>query len=88
MVFKCLSDDAPDYLKDLIKIDNSGRGGLRSDAKGTKLKVPRTARKTFAARAFSVAGPTWWNGMSLSVKNYTSVESFKRHLKTLLFDKF
>ena len=88
IVFKCLRGDAPDYLKDLLQIDTNRRAGLRSASEGTKLLVPRTKRKTFAARAFSVMGPTWWNELPLHVKDSPNVDCFKRNLKTFLFDKF
>jgi len=88
IVFKCLRGDAPDYLKDLLQIDTNRRAGLRSASEGTKLLVPRTKRKTFAARAFSVMGPTWWNELPLHVKDFPNVDCFKCNLKTFLFDKF
>ena len=48
--------------------------------------VPRTSRIKFGNRAFSVAGPTVWNSLPESVRSAESLASFKRKLKTYLFN--
>ena len=55
MVCNCLKGDVPIYLKKLLKI-NVGYGNLRSNAP-MKLTIPYVKNKTFAYKAFSVAGP-------------------------------
>ena len=42
-------------------------------------------RKTFAQRSFCVAAPTQWNGLSLNIKQASTVDQFKSLLKTHLF---
>ncbi|KAK2173811.1 hypothetical protein NP493_848g02043 [Ridgeia piscesae] len=37
-------------------------------------------------RAFSVAAPTVWNTLPASVKSEGNIVSFRRHLKTYLFN--
>ena len=87
MVYKCLSGDAPDYLKDLLKEYTTTRQGLQSEQSYKRLVVPRTVRKTFASRAFSVFGPSLWNQIPNYLKELRSLESFKKDLKTFLFNK-
>ena len=47
--------------------------------------VPRT-KTTFGDRAFSVACPTVWNSLPESVRSAETLSSFKRKLKTFLFN--
>ena len=57
LVHKCLSGQAPEYLKNLLIIQQGGREGLHSTMDSKKLIIPRTCYKTFADRSFSVYGP-------------------------------
>ena len=57
LVHKCLSGQVPEYLKNLIIIQQCGREGLCSAMDSKKLIIPRTYYKTFADRSFSVYGP-------------------------------
>ena len=50
-----------------------------------KLMVPKTKRKTFADRSFSVAGTRQWNYLPDHVKRSLNVEQFKTKLKMYLF---
>jgi len=47
--------------------------------------VPQTRTK-FGDRVFSVAGPTVWNSLSESVRSAETFASFKRKMKTYLFN--
>ena len=76
------------YLKDLINRHQIRRQGLRSEDVYDKLEVPFAKRKTFASRAYSVAAPAWWNEIPNYVKQAGNVETFKKRLKTVLFDQF
>jgi len=55
----------------------------RSSARGG-LVVQRTRTK-FGERAFVVAGLAAWNQLPCSIRNSSSVNSFKTALKTFLF---
>jgi len=63
---------------------NPVRQRLRS-ASSLDYIVPRTITK-FVDRAFSVAGPTVWNSLPESVRSAETLASFKRKLKTYLFN--
>ena len=54
LVHKCLSGNAPSYLIDLLVPLGVNHEGLRSNNAVKCLLIPRTYRKTFADRAFSV----------------------------------
>ena len=51
------------------------------------LILPKCRTKTYGERAFAVAGPTLWNSLPQPMRELTSVNQFKAHLKTYLFDK-
>ena len=58
LVYKSIIREAPAYLMDMIQERDMHQVGLRSNRDHKSLVVPRTRRKTFALRSFSVAGPT------------------------------
>ena len=52
-----------------------------------RLLIPKTTKKTFAARSFSVKGAELWNKLPELVKISSSVDDFRAKLKTFLFTK-
>ena len=88
LLFKSLRGESPQYLRDLVELQSSGREGLRSNNIIQRLKVPFHRRKTFAGRSYSVAAPLWWNQIPNFVKDSDNVDIFKSRLKTFLFDQF
>ena len=44
-------------------------------------------RATLGDRAFVAAAPALWNNLPLELRAMTNVNTFKRHLKTLLFSR-
>ena len=57
---------------------------LRSN-NDSSLSVPRVKTKT-GARAFHSCAPSLWNNLPLSVRSASSVATFKKSLKTHIFD--
>ncbi|KAK2186343.1 hypothetical protein NP493_205g03025 [Ridgeia piscesae] len=57
---------------------------LRSTS-NNPLYIPRVKTKA-GTRAFSVAAPTLWNSLPVSVKSEGNIVSFRRCLKTYLFN--
>ena len=50
------------------------------------LHVPRSNQKTYGDRAFAVAAPRLWNALPIQMRQPgTTLDTFKRSLKTLLF---
>ena len=85
LVYKCLHGKALEYLQNLLITYIPRREGLRSEAIIDRLIVPRTEKKTFADRIFSVVGPKVWNSLPNDVKLQKDIEHFKKSLKTHLF---
>ena len=85
MVFKCLHNEAPSYLCDLLQpreVDSR----IRSDS-AIKLYQP-IVRKSVGERAFSVTEPKLWNNLPTDLHNLNALSVFKRKLKTHFFRKY
>ena len=84
LVYKCLHGEALEYLHNLLITYVPGREGFRSETTIDRLIVPRTEKKTFADRTFSVSGPKLWNSLPNDVKQQEDIKHFKKSLKTHL----
>jgi hypothetical protein len=82
LTYKIKQSGAPSYLTSAINSYAPSRV-LRS-AELDLLVTPR-CRTVLGSKSFSVAAPTIWNSIPLSIRQAPSITSFKRHLKTHLF---
>ena len=80
LVYNALDGLAPSYISDLLNFKTHSRS-LRSSCK-EYLVVPRSRLKTYGDRAFSIAGPKFWNDLPLEIRKCASVATFKQSLKT------
>ena len=85
LVYKCINDQAPIYLQNLLTVNQISKQSTHSNCKFKWLIVPFTKRKTFADRSFSVVGLKYWNELPNELHMLTNLESFRRNLKTYLF---
>jgi hypothetical protein len=83
LTYKALSTGQPSYLSSLLRKITPSRT-LRSN-KGKLLSLPRTKTK-WGTKAFSSAAPAVWNKLPLHVRSCGTLSSFRKHLKTHLFD--
>ena len=84
VVFRCVTDSAPIYLKELLE-DYKPVRDLRSSSKMI-LNVPKTMTKAYGNRSFSFAGPKCWNIIPEKLRKSLSLKDFKKGLKTYLFN--
>ena len=82
LTYKAPNGLAPDYIRDLLRFNISGRT-LRS-SNNRLLDEPRANLKTYGERAFSVAAPRLWNKLPLKNKTFIIRGSFKANLKISL----
>ena len=82
---KCLNNNGPQYLSDLLACIPEGCYGLRSADNNKELIVPHTKCSTFAARSFSVMAPMWWNNLPNMIRQCKDWNQFKRQVKTSSF---
>ncbi len=83
IAYKSINGNGPEYLSDLI-LPYVTCYNLRSSDDDI-MQVPRTNLVSCGDRAFSKVAPYMWNLLPPDVKNATSVECFKKKLKTHLF---
>ena len=82
LVYKCLQDIAPPYLRNILQLYIPSRT-LRSSY-NYQLEVPHISTN-LSKRSFSYADPELWNSLPLEIKIAPSLSSFKKCLKTYLF---
>ena len=85
LVFKSLNNLSPSYIQDLIEIYKPTRT-LQSFA-SISLKTP-IPPNSFVGRAFSFNAPKIWNNLSHGMRSCTSLQSFKKCLKTEFFKSY
>ena len=85
LVYKCIHGFAPKYLRDLLT-PSVVYSSLRSsnDLFSLSLKMPKTV---YGEQAFSYIAPYHWNKLPLGIRMSTSVNIFKKSLKTYLFTR-
>ena len=83
ITYKALNRKVPKYRSDLLSLYSPGRN-LRSANQKLLCKASYNL-KTYGARSFSCAAPLLWNSIPYDIRNSSSIDTFKRKLKTWLF---
>ena len=93
ITYKILNQGQPFYLRELIHPYTSSRNSRRSTTKLKSLHTPpppfdRRVHKSIKhfSNSFSHYAPVLWNSFSFQIRNSPSVASFRKHLKTHLFN--
>ena len=86
LCFQCLYHNTmPSYLSDILHPYLPPRTLRSLDT--SLLTIPRFCLETYGTRSFSVFGPTVWNSLPLSLRKTQCFSTFKKKLKTYLFEK-
>ena len=85
LVYKCLYCDGPTYLRDLL-VKRPDRNSRLDNA--DLLVVPKIKCSTFGGRSFRYAAPMEWNKLPIRVRKSSTLESFKKELKSELFVRY
>ena len=84
LTFKAVyNNNAPDYLQQMVK-PYAPQRNLRSTNKGL-LRVPKISKKA-GERSFQAAAPRLWNTLNPDLRKPCSLQTFKKNLKTALFE--
>ena len=84
LTFKAIHKLAPTYISELVSLKDAESGS--ND--GKLLNIPSIkSLSTLGHRSFYVAAPKLWNDLPLFIKNISSVNAFKKALKTHLFQR-
>lgn len=82
-VYKALNNLSPQYIADLLKpMSETHSRTLRSSVNGA-LAVPRS-RSSLFDRSFSYSAPRLWNSIPHSIRNSSTLNSFKQNVKKVL----
>ena len=84
MTFKCRHNLSPEYLQSSINERQQTRT-LRSNSR-QPLLIQRVTTN-MGGRSFLHAAPTVWNNLPVSLTQITNINTFKKQLKTYLFEK-
>ena len=87
LAHKCIYGNAPEYLKDLIKVKSTTRYNLRSDGEMLLEDYSARSKKTLGDRTFKVAAPRIWNILPKDTRKQDNsyYYTFKKQLKTYYF---
>ena len=86
LIYKCFHYNSPSYLCTLMAHRKS-RPGLRSSSDTSILQIPRS-NTTSLDNAFTSYAPKLWNALPVHIRQAPSLETFKKALKTHLFNSF
>ena len=88
LTYKAINGLAPFYLQELISLKEPCKYKLPSDCDGLLLNpVKFKTLTTLGDRSFAAAAPQLWNSLPYAIRSSPSVASFKKTLKTFLFQK-
>ena len=76
----------PKYLSELLNVYTPARP-LRSSLDPNILNIAAARTKLYGQRAFAYQGPIDWNRVPGSIRTVEEKDTFKRHLKTALFQQ-
>ena len=93
IAYKIVSGTAPDYLQDLVPLDDCWGASRTTRMTGVldpyRLKHPKmssiNANSKLRRRRISVFLPTVWNDLPFEIRSIPNVDTFKSRLKTHLF---
>ena len=86
LVFKCINNLAPKYLKDLISLRDTKRMSMRLDDDFFILKTLRQPNFSKTDAAFQYNGPRIWNSLPYSIRSIPDIAKFKKCLKTHYYE--
>ena len=82
VTYQALSSKQPAYLHSLLTLARQPRQLRSSDS---NLLFVLSVKTNVGTKAFSVAAPTLWNSLPVSVKSVGNIATFCRKLKAHLF---
>ena len=85
--FKAIHSLSPPYISELITVKPKSTYGLRSNNSTLLLPPTQKMLPTLGAGSFAAAAPALWNKLPADIRNVASLNSFKKSIKTFLFNK-
>lgn len=85
LTFRALQGQAPPYIADLVRKHTSSHNQRSSNQ--NLLVVPQSRFRTLGDRSFQAVATRLWNALPRFLRCLDLVETFKKQLKTFLFQK-
>ena len=80
-IFKCLHESAPSYLTELLSYRTRSSGPITRSSMDTSLLNTHISKNRSGDKSFYSAGPALWNCLPRTIREATSVATFKKSLK-------
>ena len=88
LVYKALKHQEPKYILELLIPFRNASMALRSSDDPHRLVEPHAIQgHSFADRSFSFIAPRLYNRIPSQIKNLSSIETFRKRLKTFIFER-
>ena len=87
-VFKCLHGLSPDYLTELLHVHRRDNRLRQPDTFTLSALSEQVAIIVIGKRAFGISAPPLWNRLPMTVRASNDILTFKRTLKTHLFQLY
>jgi len=68
ITFKAIHGQAPDYVCNLIRVENLSLYGLHSNSQVLLVPPSTKTKKTLGDRAFTAAAPSLWNKLPCAIR--------------------
>ena len=86
LTFKAIHGLSPPYISELITVKPKSTYGLRSNNSTLLLPPTQKMLPTLDACSFAAAVPALWNKLPAGIRTVASFKSFKKSIKTFLFN--
>ena len=87
LTFKAIHGLSPPYISEFTTVKPKSTYGLRSNNRTLLLPPTQKMLPTPGARSFTAAAPALWNKLPADIRNVASLNSFKKSIKTFLFNE-
>ena len=87
LTFRAIHGLSPPYISELITVKPKSTYSLRLNNSNLLLPPTQKIMPTLDARSFAAAAPALWNKLPADIRNVASVNSFKKSIKTFLFNE-
>ena len=89
MVYKCINNQAPKYLKCMLLCQNTDSDKrTRQDYDRTGVRIPPVEKFRYKCRNFRYAAPVVLNRLPRRIRESFCIDTFKTTLKTIYFNKW
>ena len=87
LTFKAIHGLSPPYVRELITVKPKSTYGLRPNNSTVLLPPTQKMLPTLGARSFAAAVAALWSKLPADIRNFAPLNSFKKSIKTFLYNE-